>query len=261
MTELAKRTWPEARELFASDPIALVPIATTEPHGPHLPLDTDITIAEAQARRAEELLAEAGVPSVRLACVPFGLTRFAEGFEGRICLRPGTLWALVEDLIESLAEQGIRRIVILNGHLEQEHVQVLRGVVSDFAEAPDKGRPQVVLADVTRRRFAERLGDEFLSGECHAGRYEASIVMAADPDGVREAERVALPPLTIGLIEKMRAGVTSFRDAGADAAYCGDPAAASAAEGRALIDSLASIVVDLARETWPERFPERANER
>ena len=144
--------------------------------------------------------------------------------------------------------------MILNGHLEYEHVQVLRGVVSDFAEPPAKGRPQVAFADVTRRRWADRLGEEFLSGECHAGRYEASIVMAADPDGVREAERTALEPVTIGLIEKMRAGVKSFREAGADAAYCGDPAQASAAEGRNLIDSLATIVLDLARETWPDRF-------
>ena len=255
MTQLAKLTWPEARELFAADPIALVPIATTEPHGPHLPLDTDVTIADAQGVRAEELLAEAGVPSVRVACLPFGLTRFAEGFEGRICLRPGTLWALVEDLIESLSEQGIRRIVLLNGHLEFEHVQVLRGVVSDFAEPPAKGRPQVVFADVTRRRFAERLGEEFLSGECHAGRYEGSIVLAADPDSVREDERAKLEPVTIQLIEKMRSGVKSFLEAGAQHAYCGDPAAASAAEGRDLIERLAGIVVDLCRETWPERFP------
>lgn len=254
MTDLAKLTWPEARELFASDPIALIPIATTEPHGPHLPLDTDVTIANAQAMRAEELLAEQGVTSVRVACLPYGLTRFAEGFEGRLCLRPGTLWALVEDLVESLTEQGIRRMILLNGHLEYEHVKVLRGVVSDFADPPTKLKPQVLFADVTRRRFAERLGEEFLSGECHAGRYEASIVMAADPAAVREDERTALAPKTIELITKMRSGVKTFREAGADQAYCGDPAAASAAEGTELIDSLAGIVVDLAREHWPERF-------
>lgn len=256
MSELAKLTWPEAKVLFASNPVALLPIATTEPHGPHLPLDTDVTIANAQAIRAEELLEAAGVPVVRVACLPFGLTRFAEGFEGRICLRPGTLWSLLEDLIESLSEQGIKRMVVLNGHLEFEHVQVIRGVVSDFADPPAKGRPQVLFADVTRRRFAERLGEEFMSGECHAGRYEASIVMAADPKAVREDERKALAPKTIGLMEKMRAGVKSFQAAGADQAYCGDPAAASSAEGHEIVDSLAGIVVDLCRENWASAFEE-----
>ncbi|HKX46659.1 MAG TPA: creatininase family protein, partial [Planctomycetota bacterium] len=42
--ELAARTWPEARALFASDLVAFVPIGSTEPHGPHLPLDVDVTI-------------------------------------------------------------------------------------------------------------------------------------------------------------------------------------------------------------------------
>ena len=59
---LAKRTWPEARELFGPDLVALVPIGSTEPHGPHLPLDVDVTIAEAQARTIAAELEEQGGP-------------------------------------------------------------------------------------------------------------------------------------------------------------------------------------------------------
>ena len=50
MTDLAKRTWPEAEELFVPGTVAILPIGSTEPHGPHLPLDTDVTIALAQSR-------------------------------------------------------------------------------------------------------------------------------------------------------------------------------------------------------------------
>ena len=52
MTDLAKMTWEEARDLFVPQAVAILPVASTEPHGPHLPLDTDVTIALAQARRA-----------------------------------------------------------------------------------------------------------------------------------------------------------------------------------------------------------------
>ena len=52
MTGLAKLTWPQAQEFFAPGSIAIVPIGSTEPHGPHLPLDTDVTIAAEQAARA-----------------------------------------------------------------------------------------------------------------------------------------------------------------------------------------------------------------
>ena len=55
MTDLAKRTWHEARDLFDDRIVAILPLGSTEPHGPHLPLDTDVTIAVAQSPR--------GVPS------------------------------------------------------------------------------------------------------------------------------------------------------------------------------------------------------
>jgi len=68
-----------------------------------------------------------------------------------------------------------------------------------------------VLADVSRRRWAATLGDEFASGDCHAGSYESSIVMAADPSSVREKERAALAPVAIGLI--LASGYTLARGA------------------------------------------------
>lgn len=254
MSELAKLTWTEAAELFTESTVFLLPVGSTEPHGPHLPLDTDVTIATAQARRAAARLADAGVRAVVLPALPFGLTDFTAGFAGRVGIRPGTLWALLEDVISSLAEQGAQRVVLSNGHLEPEHVRVLRGVILDHAER-GPGRAQVLFPDNTRRRWAATLGEEFASGDCHAGRYESSLVLAADPDAVREAERKHLLPVAIGLLERLREGVRSFRAAGADQAYCGDPAAASAEEGRELVERLAEMIVASVREAWPELFP------
>jgi len=265
MTDLAKLTWPEARERFGPDLVCILPCGATEPHGPHLPLDTDVTIAQAQARRAAEVLEERGVATLVLPPVNYGLTHFTEGFEGRITLRPGTLWALLEDVVESLEEQGVRRVVFVNAHLEPANVKILRGVAADYSGASEHdaaGKPrserahraEVVFADNTRRRWAGTLGEEFQSGDCHAGRYESSIVLASDPDSVREDKRLKLPELEIGLIEKMQAGAQSFIQAGATDAYCGDPAAATAAEGRELIDALARMTVTSIEETWPDLF-------
>jgi creatinine amidohydrolase len=253
MTDLAKRTWPEAAELFGPRTIAILPIGSTEPHGPHLPLDTDVTIAVAMARRSTERLAELGVPCVVLPPLCYGLTNWTTGFAGRVTLRPGTLWALLEDVVTSLEQQGVTRVVFANGHLEPEHVAVLRGVALDHAKR-GVDEAQVVFPDNTRRRFAETLGDEFKSGDCHAGRYESSLVLAADPGSVREVERKKLAPLEIKLIEKMKAGVHGFQAAGAPQAYCGDPAAASAREGHDLTERLADMVLASVREAWPDLF-------
>lgn len=252
-TELGKLTWPEAARLFDVRAIAIVPIGATEPHGPHLPLDTDVTIAQAQARRAAELLGELGVRAFVLPPLAYGLTNYTEGFAGRVTLRPGTLWAMLEDIVNALEQQGIQQIVFVNAHLEPAHVQVLRGVALDHP-VRRTGLAHVVFADNTRRQLAAQLGEEFQSGDCHAGRYESSIVLAADPDAVHEAERKKLAPVSIGLIAKMKAGVRSFREAGAVDAYCGDPAAASAEEGRDMIERLAGTVVSAAREAWPDLF-------
>lgn len=252
--ELAKLTWPEARALFHAGTVAFLPVGSTEPHGPHLPLDVDVTIARAQAWRAAERLGELDVPTLLLPAVPFGVTFFTDGFEGRVNIHPGTLWAVLEDVVASLSEQGLRRVVLCNGHLEGAHVKVLRGLALDHAER-DPLKAQLLFPDNTRRRWAGTLGEEFASGDCHAGRYETSIVLAADADSVREAARAALPPVEVGLIERMRAGAKSFREIGAHEAYCGDPASASATEGRALIDGLATMVVETCREAWPELFP------
>jgi creatinine amidohydrolase len=253
MTDLAKRTWPEAAQLFGPRTVAILPIGSLEPHGPHLPLDTDVTIAVAMSKSTEARLEQLGVPCVLLPPVAYGLTNWTSGFAGRVTLRPGTLWALLEDVVTSLEQQGVSRIVFANAHLEPEHVQVLRGVALDHAvRGADKA--QVVFPDNTRRKFAETLGDEFKSGDCHAGRYESSLVLAADPGSVREAQRKQLAPLEIKLIEKMKAGMHSFQMAGAEQAYCGDPASASAQEGRHLVERLADMMMASMRDAWPDLF-------
>ena len=118
--EFGKLTWPEARELFQKDPVALLPVGATEAHGPHLPLDTDVTIARAQARRAAEMIEERGVPAFVLPPVSYTLAQFAFGFAGTITVRPTTLWNLVEDVVESLEQHGVRRLVLLSGRGEEE---------------------------------------------------------------------------------------------------------------------------------------------
>ncbi len=251
--DLAKRTWPEARRMFHERLVAILPIGATEPHGPHLPLDTDVTIALAQSRRAAERLAEERVECVVLPALAYGLTHYTEGFAGRVSLRAGTLWSVLEDVVESLREQGVKRVVFSNAHLEPEHVEVLRGVALDYTQV-GPATAHVLFPDNTRRRWAATLGEEFQSGDCHAGRYESSLVLASDPGAVREDARAGLPKLEIGLLAKMKTGVKTFRAAGATDAYCGDPAAATAREGADLTDRLATMIVESIRETWPELF-------
>lgn len=253
--EIARSTWKELAPLMGADVVFLLPIGSTEPHGPHLALDTDVTIAVAQAQRSAAALESAGVSTVVLPALPYGVTRFAGDFPGAISLRPGTLWALLEDLILTLEDAGVRRIVFCNAHLEPEHIEVIRGVVLDHQELGDT-TAQVLFPDHTRRKAAAQLSAEFRSGECHAGEYETSIVLAVDPEAVREEERLALPPVTIGLLQGMAEGKKTFASMGAEECYCGDPAAATANHGEQQLAILVTLVVDACRVAWPTLFPE-----
>jgi creatinine amidohydrolase len=253
MHDFAKLTWPEARARFGPRLVVLLPVGATEAHGPHLPLDTDVTIARAQAFSAAAKLGALGVDALVLPPIAYTVAQFAFSFAGTITVRPGTLWNLVEDVVESLQQHTIERLVLCNAHLEPKHVGILKGVCLDHSRRGG-GKAQLLFPDVTRRRFAATLGDEFASGECHAGRYESSIVLAEDPAHVREDQRVALAPKTVGLVEKLRAGAISFESIGADAAWCGDPAAATAREGRELIERLADVIVTVVREEWTDLF-------
>ena len=154
---------------------------------------------------------------------------------------PETLTALVVDLACAVAARGIAVLALANAHFDPAQVAALRKAVEELRNS---GRLRVAFPDLTRRRLAERLGEEFRSGACHAGRYESSILLATRPDLVDDAARLRLPSLPVSLVEAAGRGERTFVEAGLEMAYCGDPAAASAEEGRVLVAELGAILAE-----------------
>lgn len=104
-------TTEEVREFLKKGDRILVPIGSTEEHGPHLPLCTDTLIATEIAKRlAPRLEALVSTP------IPFGNSMEHKGFTGLISLHPSTLLQLVKDIVLSLAYDGFRKIIFINGH-------------------------------------------------------------------------------------------------------------------------------------------------
>ncbi len=237
-------TWPAARDHLAGAPIALLPVGSTEAHGPHLPLDTDVVIAEEMARRAVHRLEDRGVSSLLLPALAYGVTEFAAGFAGTLSIPSAVLESLIQAIAGAVSSAGARILCLVNAHLEPAHIQALHRA----ALAGSVGPFRVIFPDVTRRRWSQRLTEEFRSGACHAGRYESSLVMAIRPQGIDEASRRTLSPVPISLSDAIRKGQKSFREAGGDRAYFGWPAQATAAEGNETYDLLAGIVLDACVE-------------
>jgi creatinine amidohydrolase len=215
----------EARE----GTVHLLPLGSTEPHGPHAPLQTDTIISVGICRRAAERL-RGELDVLVLPAVPYGVTRYGADFAGAVSISEETLRSLITEVCE-----GLERVVLVNSHLEPEQVQTLREV----------GRP---LFDVTRKHVAERLTEEFRSGAGHAGRYETSLVLADRPELVNEERMRALEPKMIDMPAAIRSGQTSFVAMGMDQAYAGAPAEATADEGEQTFAALADMLVELIRE-------------
>ena len=239
-------TWSEIDALDRARLVAILPVGATEAHGPHLPLSTDVVIAEAMARSACDELRRRGRPAIVLPPMLYSAAPFARGFAGTISLSPETAAAIIHDIGAALAHQGLRSLAIANAHLDPTHLASIYAAKEQLASSTPE--LDVIFADVTRRRWVARLSDEFKSGACHAGRYEGSIVMASRPDLVREAIQSELPANPVSLVTAMREGHDTFEAAGGEQAYFGAPAEATAAEGEATIGTLGAILVEAVEE-------------
>jgi len=243
---LASLTWPAVRDLASARTVAVLPAGAIEAHGPHLPLGTDIIIAEAMARAGADRLAGRGFDVVILPALPLAPAPFASEFAGTITVPSEATTMVVTGVVRSLAAHGIRAVAIANAHHDPANVDALRRAISDVAASNTDA--VVIFPDLTRRRWAERLTAEFRSGACHAGRYEGSIVLAARPDLVDSGVMATLAPNPRSLVDAIRNGECTFSAAGGSDAYFGSPADATADEGCAIIDTLGEILADAVVE-------------
>ncbi len=235
---LAELTTEEARSIVARPPTAvLVPVGSVEPHGPHLPLGTDTLISEHAALLAARDLAENGIGAWVAPNVPYGVTDFAEGFAGAIGVPAEALVAMLRAIATRLLGDGWSHVCFVNNHLEPAHDAAVRAAAQGLRAS---------VASPLTKRHARTLTGEFQRGDCHAGRYETSLVLAAG--GRVDAGHRTLPSVAVSLSDAIRAGKNRFRDIGMDRAYTGSPAEATAQEGRETFAKLVAMIVTEVRE-------------
>lgn len=238
---LADAVWPAV----PPGALVLVPVGSTEQHGPHLPLDTDTVVARAVARRAAEALAGGpyGSPLVAPALV-YGASGEHAGFPGTVSIGHEALRVVVVELTRSLSLWA-GRVVFVNGH-GGNTVTLDTAVAQLRAEGHDTGWT----------------GCEVPDGDAHAGRTETSLLLHLEPERVRLADAVAgeTRPLAVLLPELMARGVRAVSSSG----VLGDPAGASAAEGCRTLDTMVAAAVrritawtadDRGRLTDPDPLP------
>ena len=248
MTSFQNQTWKEAREAMTRGVVVILPVGSTEAHGPHLPLATDVIISKEMSLRAAEKLTAQSIETFVLPAIAYSVTDFSGDFAGTISIKKETAAAMIRDICASIYKQGARLVAIANSHLEPEHIASINDAIEKVKQ--ETGHV-VVFPDKRRRRWAATLSEEFRRGDCHAGSYETSLVMAARPELVRDEIREQLDRVPISIAEKIKEGARTITEAGGTQAYYGDPRAASREEGEAMYEALSDMIVTAVIEALP----------
>ncbi|MET9327619.1 mycofactocin biosynthesis peptidyl-dipeptidase MftE [Tsukamurella sp. NPDC003166] len=221
--ELAALTWPDVPPAGS---VLVVPIGSVEQHGPHLPLDTDTRVAAVIARRAVEQLATGAGPDGAVVLAPalaYGASGEHEAFPGTVSIGTAALELVLVELGRS-ASRWAARIVFVNGH--GGNLDALRSAVTLLHHED---------------RDAAWFPCVFPGGDAHAGETETSVLLAHAPETVH-ADRIEpgeTAPIA-ALIDRLRAeGVAGVAPNG----ILGDPTAATAARGAALLDGAVDRLV------------------
>ena len=244
---LAETTWPEAAD--AETDLAVLPVGSTEQHGPHAPLSTDSLSAAA--------VADAGADAydgevVVAPALPYGISEEHRHFAGTLWLSPDTFRDAVRDVIGSLAHHGWNRVVVVNGH--GGNADALREVAASVTREGVAYAAAFTWFDAVD--LAE-VGDEAMG---HAGSVETSFVMHHAPDLV-DGERFegAADGASDGWGEWVSGTNLAYDSAAfAENGVVGDPSTATAERGEELTtaagDALATLLSVVAERDVPPDY-------
>jgi creatinine amidohydrolase len=243
--DLTEATWTDVDA--AETDRALVPVGSTEQHGPHAPLGTDRFAAEAVARAGATVHEETvGTPVVVTPAVPIGVSEEHRDFPGTMWVSTDTFRAYVRETVLALTAHGLDRVVFVNGH--GGNVDALREVAARLTRDGD--------ACAVSFTWFDHVDGPPMG---HAGPRETALLRAVTPETVQEDRVETASEGASDRWGEWAEGVNLAHDSAAftDNGVVGDPAApeATAETGAAMLDaaaqSLSNLLGAVADRDWP----------
>ncbi len=215
--QLETSSWTEIEA--AAPKTALVPIGSTEQHGPHAPVGTDTIIARAIADNADR---EWDGKSVVLPALPVGVAPYHGRFPGTLSVSTETLRRYTREVVESLSDSSVETVVFVNAH--GGNGQTLSHLAREVTEADE------IKLEVYCWEWMRAVGDHV----GHAGELETSVLLHLCPDDIGE--------LVAGNASTWAATVDGgslhqFTDEFSENGAVGDATGASAAQGKDALDT------------------------
>lgn len=237
---------------------AVLPMGATEPHNLHLPYGTDsfeaYHLADACCQKAVEL----GGRVVQLPVIPYGTETNMREFPLAMNLQPTTLFSVLRDLVASLEQSGIRKLVIFNSHGGNDFKPFLREIY---------GQSQVHVFLCNWYQMIRDVANEICDQpEDHAGEMETSLIMAFRPDLVRKhpngelaADAGERRPLRFQALREGWVGLSRPWHLLTTNSGSGNPHAATADKGKllcaAIVDRIGPFLAELSEADIDDTFP------
>ncbi len=250
-----KYTWVELGELAMEGAVAVLPVGSTEQHGPHLPLDNDHYTAFRLAVEAAKHAWEKGFKVLVLPPIPYGLSEHWMNNPGTVTLSPRTFIDMVVEVMRSVVSHGFKRIVVLNGHGGNTHA--LNVAANRFVH--EAGDPEVRVVVMDWWRFVGEESVKVLESPIfHADEGETSVAMALGQRVVLDAlkglkpEEPPLPSKWRSLDPTRASRLRNYRYNPRPAmpgAY-GEPAKASRDKGEAIVEAFKERFVEMLEDLF-----------
>jgi creatinine amidohydrolase len=253
--KLEEMTIEEVGEFRAE--VAVFPLGSTEPHGPHLPYGTDTIIAEGGAGTAVREANARGARVMELPCLPIGNNVNFKAYPLACRMRVETLEAVLCDMADFLVEEGIRKLVFLNAH--GGNVPALQAALRRIH---DLHEGELFACGCSISAFRKPGSPEIFNDHSpHAGDYETSLVLHLAPELVR-TERMEstamMSPELAGLRNPAIQWVKPWHEF-MPSSCGGRPDLATQEKGRQFLEEcakgFADFLVELSSAPWHPRFP------
>ena len=264
----AEMLWNETKEAAEENKVAVLPVATHEDHGPHLPVDTDIVLTNEICERA---VARIPGEAVLVPPVLHGYSPHHMDFHGTLTIAWDTFIKYVKDVCCSLAHHGFLRILVVNGHGSNSSPLDMSARLSNLEYHGEILCAAVNHWDLRRvKDLAVELRDSSFGGAAHAGEYETSLYLALRPELVEMDkavdERTPLPPsFQIDLLagihpEGSGAKMVPYWSSQTASGVLGDATKATVDKGEKFLEAAVEGLVDLIRELRGTEIPPRRNQ-
>jgi creatinine amidohydrolase/Fe(II)-dependent formamide hydrolase-like protein len=241
---LCELTWPEAKARLEEVDIALLPVGSTEQHGPHLPLGTDAFDAEHLAREVARACQDPK-PLV-LPLIPYGVSYHHEDFPGTLSVSPDTLSKLVYDIGMSAAKHGITKLVIINAHGGNSPA------LHFAAQMINRDTHIFTCVDTGETSDSDISALTETPNDVHAGEIETSTSLAVRPELVKlDRVRKFVPKFSSQYLDfssKRSVGWYARTERISRSGVLGDPTKASAEKGRKIWEFMIRHLVELVED-------------